>query len=216
MKGYFLLLMLVAFFSINLRADDNLSESDWQKAVGKKDYTETYREIEPKEDKKKEASVPKNFNVGSIKTVVIVLIVAILIVLLIVLINYLLKIKTTHKVSNNFKVEEIDDPDQFKLSDLEQYLIEALEAGNYRLAVRIQFLMLIKALKENDYINWKKEKTNWDYLQEVKEFSFHADFKYLIKVFEKVWYANYSIKRDTYDQVALKFVEIPKILSSER
>ncbi len=212
----FLMLILLAFFSMNLSANDKLSNLEWEKAVGKKDYTETYKEIDREEETQKEERVAKNFNAGSIKTVVIVLIICILVALLVVLTIHLLKIKTTHKISNSTKVEEIDDPDQFKLSDLEQYLMEALGSGNYRLAVRIQFLMLIKALQENDYINWKKEKTNWDYLQEVKEYSFHTDFKYLIKVFEKVWYANYTIKRDTYDQLALKFVEIPKLLSSER
>jgi len=53
-------------------------------------------------------------------------------------------------------------------TDLDRFLREALAASNWPLAVRLYFLQTIKQLSEREAIVWSKEKTNRDYLREMR------------------------------------------------
>ncbi|MBL7827984.1 MAG: DUF4129 domain-containing protein [Saprospiraceae bacterium] len=75
-------------------------------------------------------------------------------------------------------------------TDLERFLREAVTSGNYPLAVRIYYLQIIKSLSEKGAIRWSKEKTNRDYLREMKEHRLGREFRSTTKTFEQIWYGN--------------------------
>ncbi|MBL4650568.1 MAG: hypothetical protein JKY03_12625, partial [Aureispira sp.] len=53
-------------------------------------------------------------------------------------------------------------------ADVEGFLKQALVDKNYRLAIRLYYLAIIKELSGKGAIEWKKEKTNGDYRRELQ------------------------------------------------
>lgn len=192
-------------------ATDGLSKETWEELTKEIDYTETYSEFQKDTTEKRNEihfSPREIRNPQTLKIFVLILIGAILLALVVILIISLSKANITTSVRTKIAIEEIDDPSQHQLSDLEKFLLEATEAGDYRLALRIQFLILIKALNDSEIITWKKEKTNTDYYYELINKPFHANYKVIVTMFEKSWYANYPVNSNTYSELSKKFNNI--------
>lgn len=75
-------------------------------------------------------------------------------------------------------------------TDLERFLREALAAGNYALGIRLYYLQTIKTLSEKEAIKWSREKTNRDYLREMRDHRLGREFREVTRTFERVWYGN--------------------------
>jgi len=208
--------LLCCLFNVSYSNDD-LSKDTWNELVKEIDYTERYKEFKKDTTKQDEESLiaPREFNSpAGLRTIVLVFIGVILLTLVVLLILSIARAKTTTNINTKINIEEVDDPNVHKLSDLELYLLEAVESGDYRLALRIQFLMLIKALNEKELIIWKKEKTNFDYYHELFEKPYQKNFRSLVIIFEKTWYANYAINLESYQSHTLKFNEIHQTIQS--
>ncbi|NIF05313.1 DUF4129 domain-containing protein [Chryseobacterium sp. Tr-659] len=73
-------------------------------------------------------------------------------------------------------------------------------AGDYRSAVRYQFLFILKKLSDKKLISWNPEKTNKDYVAELKVPNLKKDFSDLSYIFEYVWYGEFSIEEQSYQK----------------
>ena len=87
-------------------------------------------------------------------------------------------------------------------TDLERFLREAMTVGNYALAIRLYYLQTIKLLSEKDLIKWSREKTNRDYLREMKDHRLGREFREVTRTFERVWYGN-----EPLDEIGFKTLE---------
>lgn len=76
---------------------------------------------------------------------------------------------------------------------------------DYRSAIRYQFLLVLKKLSGQKYINWNPEKTNKDYLSEIINPNLKEKFKKLIYIFDYVWYGEFSIDEEKYQELKKKF-----------
>ena len=79
-------------------------------------------------------------------------------------------------------------------SDLDRFIREALQQDNYALAVRLYYLAIIKELSLNRWIKWKKNKTNRDYIRELRNTNLHSGFREITRMFERVWYGDNELK----------------------
>lgn len=86
-------------------------------------------------------------------------------------------------------------------TDLEKFLREALALGNYNQAVRIYYLQVIKDLSQKEAISWSREKTNRDYLREMRNHALSADFRSATLTYEEVWYGNLALDRSIYESI---------------
>lgn len=86
-------------------------------------------------------------------------------------------------------------------TDLERFLREALAMGNYNQAVRIYYLQVIKDLSQKEAIVWSREKTNRDYLREMRSHPLNADFRSATLTYEEVWYGNLALDRNIYEGI---------------
>jgi Domain of unknown function (DUF4129) len=86
-------------------------------------------------------------------------------------------------------------------TDLERFLREALAAGNYALCIRLYYLQTIKVLSEKGNIKWSREKTNRDYLREMREHRLGAAFRENTRTFERVWYGNQALSAAAYNEL---------------
>lgn len=87
-----------------------------------------------------------------------------------------------------YKNEENINPQTIAKSQLEIDLENAIREEDYRLAVRIYYLSVLKQLIQNDWIKWKKKKTNYHYLLEMNQRQSFDSFKQCVDIYEWVWY----------------------------
>ena len=77
---------------------------------------------------------------------------------------------------------------------------------DYRSAVRYQFLLVLKKLADKKLINWNPEKTNKDYLSELKTDHLKSSFKELAYIFDYVWYGEFEVNEESYKDFKQKFL----------
>jgi hypothetical protein len=80
-------------------------------------------------------------------------------------------------------------------------IAEAVAAGQYRRAVRLLYLKGLKALTDGGAIDWRKGKTNRDYLHELRESPLRAPFADATLLFEYVWYGDMPIDESVFRSV---------------
>jgi hypothetical protein len=85
-------------------------------------------------------------------------------------------------------------------------LIEATKAaGNYRLALRYYYLWLLKQLSVREIINWHWDKTNSDYLYEIKDSGLRRDFEYLSYIYDHSWYGDFPVDEQAFIKAEKSF-----------
>lgn len=107
---------------------------------------------------------------------------------------------------NNSIVFDINsEPEDINDIVIDPLLAEALKNEDYRLATRLRFLALLQVLNTKELIQWKRERTNLNYVQQLWGNSIQLTFRQLCLIYETVWYGNYLIDKDRYGEVEKKF-----------
>jgi hypothetical protein len=89
--------------------------------------------------------------------------------------------------------------------DFDTEVEKAAAVNNYRLAVRLLYLKVLKQLSDNGLINWQINKTNTHYASELTNTEQQAAFKQLTRQFEYVWYGDFLINSDIYKKISPLF-----------
>nr|WP_315034825.1 DUF4129 domain-containing protein [uncultured Chryseobacterium sp.] len=76
---------------------------------------------------------------------------------------------------------------------------------DYRSAVRYQFLFILKKLSDKKQITWNPEKTNKDYVVELKVSRLKNEFSDLSYIFDYVWYGEFNIEEQSYQKFKNQF-----------
>ena len=86
--------------------------------------------------------------------------------------------------------------------DFAARLAEAEAGGNFRLAVRLGYLQLLKQFADRGLIDWQLNKTNHAYLAELPAAGpLRASFREITRQFEYVWYGELGLSAGQYAQV---------------
>jgi len=81
----------------------------------------------------------------------------------------------------------------------------ALSEKDFRRAVRLHFLKLLKELSDKNLITWKIDKTNIDYSIELSNSRFNDHFKELAFSYEYIWYGNFQLDEANFNTTIEKF-----------
>lgn len=92
--------------------------------------------------------------------------------------------------------------------DFEEKILGFENTKEYRLAIRYQFLKLLKKLSDKNIIKWNPEKTNKDYLNELKPGNLKKKFENLNYIFENVWYGEFFPNEKDYQNFKNQFDHI--------
>lgn len=185
---------------------------EWSEITEGRTYSES--EKEAKEREVREWSLPFNINNELLKVVGYVLVSGLLIAIIIIIIrNILNESRKKVKLSRQADVEDLNERPME--TDLDAMLRDALQNGEFRLAFRIRYLMVIRALHTRELISWKKEKTNHDYLKEVKGQPWFESFKGRTLLFDRVWYGLYPVTREHYNLEQSYFDELQQMIEQQ-
>jgi hypothetical protein len=89
----------------------------------------------------------------------------------------------------------------------------AIKTEDYRLAIRLMFLRLLKDLAQKNIIQYKQERTNFDYLSQVYKTSYYHDFFRITRNYEYVWYGKFEVNADTFGIIKNEFENFDRRLS---
>lgn len=110
------------------------------------------------------------------------------------------------KINEILSVEELTQLEEnLYQANLDDFIRRAIEQGNYTLAVRLYYLAILKELSLQERIEWKRDKTNRDYLREMRSSNIFSDFSDVTTIFERIWYGNIALSQPDFEQVEPKF-----------
>lgn len=192
-----------------------LSESEWEKVVGDQRFDENQiKKKEEKEDKKLEMpkeSVPWNSNL--LRTISFIILILIVLALVFVVLR---NIRLDSRVKkNNLLVQQVEDIDDIERLETDSLMTQALSARNYRLAIRLVYLDLLKDLHESKIINWKKDKTNLDYLSELSGESFAPEVRKITISYERIWYGEREATESNYLSIQQEYQAVSNQLNKQ-
>jgi len=106
--------------------------------------------------------------------------------------------------------------EDINLMDFEKLIADAVATKEYRVAIRYLYLKLLKDLSDNNLINWKTEKTNRDYINELRPSAYGSKFREVTLLFDYAWYGEASVNENIFGQVHNSFTDFYKQLQNKQ
>lgn len=97
--------------------------------------------------------------------------------------------------------EEIITPE----SDFDGLIRQALQTGNYRHAIRYQYLRTLHMLADKNLVSLAPDKINYQYVSELSNPDQRQNFAALTLNYEYVWYGEFDIDKDIYERLENSF-----------
>lgn len=108
--------------------------------------------------------------------------------------------------------ETQEDPRDIFAIDYATSIRQALQQKNYRLAIRLQYLELLKKLSDNGLIHFLPDKTNFEYLAQLRSSSYYDDFFTATRNYEYSWYGLFDISENMYQKINNTFQQLKQKL----
>lgn len=90
-------------------------------------------------------------------------------------------------------------------TDFNQLIKEAVAKKDFRLAIRFQYLNMLKRLSAAEVIEFDPEKTNLDYTYEITNEAVREQFQYTSYLYNYVWYGEFDIDEAQYEKAKESF-----------
>jgi hypothetical protein len=116
---------------------------------------------------------------------------------------------SSKKIINYTEIEK-----NLHLIDFEKLIAQTLQSGEKRLSIRYYYLWLLKKMAAKDIIVWDLEKTNSDYLYEIKSETTRDEFAYLSYLYNYIWYGEFELDDETFNKAKNAFEKAIKSLGN--
>lgn len=90
-----------------------------------------------------------------------------------------------------------DDQDIFNIN-YQLEIDKAIQQKNYRLAIRLMFLRMLKDLSEKKIIQYTQDKTNFDYLMQLHSTRYYDGFFRIARNYEFSWYGQFEVNENAF------------------
>ena len=178
-----------------LETNSKLNREKWKSMSKDFDYSKGKKKKAAKKDDKKEEFRPSKDRSPKVSTAAGEALKYLLFGIIILILAYIvIRLIAGGSIFNNKKlpkdkVYSLDDiEDNLHEVNVEAFLGDALQQQNYRLAIRLYYLSILKGLSLSGKIHWKKDKTNGMYLLEMYNDPNIAEFRKTTYIYEYVWF----------------------------
>ena len=187
-----------AVYGQNAPAYHPIDRSEWEKATEGLSYNEKKQEEEKlKEVKERDFSFNLPISQQLAQVIGFILIAALLVFILLKLFGKGLFGNKKVDVVQKTTLHELDERPME--TDLERFLREALENRDFRLAIRIYYLML---------------KTNMDYLAEVNKHPSYPRLSNNTIMYEFIWYGEKTLGESQFNLIRTSYIDLLKELKN--
>ena len=108
--------------------------------------------------------------------------------------------------STQIDLDNIEE--NLETAELDPFILKAIAAKNYPLAIRLYYLAILKELTLTGAIVWKKDKTNRIYLKEMQSHALFTDFRSVTTIFERVWYGSSTLEEAGFLSIQTDFKDL--------
>ena len=144
-----------------------------------------------------------NFLVSDIGKVILWVIVAAILCWLIFLIfkrrGIYLFARSAKKITKSQATDETGD--DFIPESWSSVIRQAEANGNYRLAVRHSFRHIVHLMQTAKIISSERALANHQILSLLRQSSYHADFRQLLRHYEYIWYGDFEVQAQGYQHI---------------
>jgi hypothetical protein len=106
-----------------------------------------------------------------------------------------------------------DDAEDIAATNWDALLQAALAKNDLRLAVRYSYMWLLQLLQQRELIQYRIDKTNYEYADELHETSYKQAFRQLSRQYEYAWYGGINISGEKYAEYTTLFDQTRKQLA---
>lgn len=92
--------------------------------------------------------------------------------------------------------------------NFDELILQQIQAKNFRFALRLTFLKLLKELDSKEIINWRVDKTNHELLNQIRDNRIYKSVSELTYDFENSWYGGFEVNERIYNQYKEKFSKL--------
>jgi hypothetical protein len=117
--------------------------------------------------------------------------------------NILIFAKRQKQIGNG-KGESKTHEDIFSI-DYYREIEKAIQVKDYRLAIRLMFLRLLRNLSNRDLIQYRQGRTNLEYLGQVFSTVYYSDFFRLTRNYEYAWYGKFDVSSEAFQTIRSDF-----------
>jgi hypothetical protein len=181
-----------------------LDSTTWKNLTKDLNYGDTLDHQKKPDEKTEQDTKPWSFpgfglNSTFTKYVLFAIVIAALLFLLYRLISSAIFVSDPKVKKATATFEILHDDEQMMQKDLGNILEEALKQKDYKTAIRILFIQSLQDLQTYEWIKWKKEKTNRDYLNELSTRDAFVPFGSMVLLYEKAWYSQFITTEDDFN-----------------
>ncbi len=182
------------------------SKTEWKKIVGNTRYNED-------EIPEKQVELSKNLSPAWDPAILKLIAYGVIIALIVVALIYIIKnTQANIPISKKNALDPLLQGDHhiedLTETDLDSLLQQALAKNDFRAAVRLYYIKLLKHLHVSGHIHWKKDKTNRDYASELTTTPFVRKFKKLMTAYEITWYGERTPSAHEFELLQADFKNI--------
>ncbi|MEZ5174247.1 MAG: hypothetical protein R2850_12260 [Bacteroidia bacterium] len=199
--------------------NNSIDTSQWKKITGGETFTDETEKKEKIPNRDTSPSRPLPALSGNLLRVIQIIALIGISVLIIIIAFRIIK-------ANKSRNKSFDNDDEFWQINLEESeaaeteisakLREAEDSGNFTFAIRLHYLMVLNELNRKNLIHWKKDKTNADFIRELKNTAFNKELKSLTTWFELFWFGERLAEEPAYEMLKTRFINFQKeIIASE-
>ncbi|MBL7788201.1 MAG: hypothetical protein JNL75_00040 [Chitinophagales bacterium] len=116
------------------------------------------------------------------------------------------------------KTDTIDQhnvEEKLHLANFSELLTNAKRKNDYRLAIRFYYLWLLRKLSDKKVIQWDINKTNMDYLYEIKNKTLRERYSYHCYVYDYIWYGEFDMSETEFIKAEMSFNETFKSIDGQ-
>jgi hypothetical protein len=117
------------------------------------------------------------------------------------------------KINSN-EIKMIESEEDISQINFDELIAAAAERKDYKLAVRYLFLKSLKLLSEKELIELRNNKTNHQYLSEIKNNRISNAFQIATSRFEWIWYGDFPVDEKVMKSSQNDFNELFGLIAS--
>ncbi len=101
--------------------------------------------------------------------------------------------------------EKEGEVDNIFTANLQEAAATAAGKGDFRLAIRFDYLHLLKVFSQSSLIHYKADATNSEYLARLHAHPCYKDFLLATRSYEYTWYGKIPVSRQQYESIHNRF-----------
>lgn len=109
-----------------------------------------------------------------------------------------------------------EEEELIQSADLQKLIEEAVQNGQFRLAVRYYFLKSLKELDRAGLISYQYQKTDEDYSSEILQENLRNQFRKISRLYEYVWYGDFKVSEGDFRLAEKGFIQMNFLLNRRK